>query len=99
MTAANEIGTVRPGSCKSAPGSSVPPESPTPSEMSSNAGGLPVWPAKLVILIGLVLLFLQMISEVIKRSAVLAGVIHDPVPESVHGHSPSDTSPAGGHNE
>lgn len=68
-------------------------------EMSSNAGGLPVWPAKLVILIGLVLLFLQMISEVIKRSAVLAGVIHDPVPESVHGHSPSDTSPAGGHNE
>ena len=68
-------------------------------EMSSNAGGLPVWPAKLVILIGLVLLFLQMISEVIKRSAVLAGVIHDPVPESVHGHSPSDISPAGGHNE
>lgn len=74
-------------------------ESYVENEMSSNAGGLPVWPAKLVILLGLVLLFLQMISEVIKRIAVLAGIIHDPVPQPVHGHSPSDTAPSGGHNE
>jgi TRAP-type mannitol/chloroaromatic compound transport system permease small subunit len=74
-------------------------ESYAEGEMSSNAGGLPVWPAKLVILLGCILLFLQMISEVIKRSAVLAGVIRDPVPQAVHGHSPSDTAPSGGHNE
>jgi TRAP-type mannitol/chloroaromatic compound transport system permease small subunit len=74
-------------------------ESYSNGEMSSNAGGLPVWPAKLVIFAGLVLLFLQMISEVIKRIAVLAGVISDPVPQPVHGHSSSDTAPSGGHNE
>ena len=68
-------------------------------EMSSNAGGLPVWPAKLFILVGFLLLFLQMVSEVIKRAAVLAGVIRDPEPEAVHGHAPQDTSPTGGHIE
>jgi TRAP-type mannitol/chloroaromatic compound transport system permease small subunit len=74
-------------------------ESYAENEMSSNAGGLPVWPAKLVILSGLVLLFLQMISEVIKRVAVLAGAMQDPEPQPVHGHAPSDTAPTGGHNQ
>jgi len=68
-------------------------------EVSSNAGGLPVWPSKFFILAGFVLLFLQMISEAIKRAAVLAGTIEDPEPPSVHGHSPSDTSIPGGHIE
>ncbi len=68
-------------------------------EMSTNAGGLPVWPAKFLIFAGVLLLFLQMISEVIKRIAVMSGEMQDPAAESVHGHAPSDTAPAGGHNE
>jgi TRAP-type mannitol/chloroaromatic compound transport system permease small subunit len=68
-------------------------------EMSSNAGGLPVWPAKFLIFAGCVLLFLQMISEIVKRAAVLMGIIEDPWVPVVHGHPPSDTSPTGGHNE
>lgn len=68
-------------------------------EVSSNAGGLPVWPAKFFVLAGFVLLFLQMISEAIKRIAVLAGVITDPEPPSVHGHAPPDTALRGGHSE
>ena len=46
-------------------------------EASSNAGGLPVWPFKLFVLIGFVLLTVQMISEVIKRIAVLSGHLHE----------------------
>lgn len=68
-------------------------------EVSNNAGGLPVWPAKFLIFAGFLLLFLQMISEVVKRVAVLTGVIADPAPDSVHGHAASDTAAAGGHNE
>ena len=44
-------------------------------EMSSNAGGLIVWPAKLLVPLGFLLLILQGISEVIKRIAFLAGKI------------------------
>jgi TRAP-type mannitol/chloroaromatic compound transport system permease small subunit len=44
-------------------------------EMSSNAGGLIVWPAKLLVPIGFFLLILQGISEIIKRIAFLAGKI------------------------
>jgi TRAP-type mannitol/chloroaromatic compound transport system permease small subunit len=47
-------------------------------EQSMNAGGLPQWPAKMLILIGFTLLFFQSISELIKRIAVMAGVIPDP---------------------
>ncbi len=44
-------------------------------EMSSSAGGLIVWPAKLLVPIGFGLLVLQGISEVIKRIAFLQGRI------------------------
>ena len=44
-------------------------------EMSSNAGGLIVWPAKLLVPAGFALLVLQGISEIIKRIAFLAGRI------------------------
>jgi TRAP-type mannitol/chloroaromatic compound transport system permease small subunit len=44
-------------------------------EMSSNAGGLIVWPAKLLVPLGFLLLVLQGISEIIKRIAFLAGRI------------------------
>ncbi|HUG56725.1 MAG TPA: TRAP transporter small permease subunit [Candidimonas sp.] len=47
-------------------------------EGSSNAGGLPVWPAKMFILAGFILIFFQAISELIKRIAILLGKIEDP---------------------
>jgi TRAP-type mannitol/chloroaromatic compound transport system permease small subunit len=47
-------------------------------EQSMNAGGLPQWPAKALILIGFVLLFFQGISELIKRIAITLGTIPDP---------------------
>lgn len=47
-------------------------------EMSSNAGGLIVWPAKFLIPIGFALLILQGLSEIIKRFAFLQGLIPDP---------------------
>ncbi|MDQ3560544.1 MAG: TRAP transporter small permease subunit [Pseudomonadota bacterium] len=50
-------------------------------EMSANAGGLIIWPAKALILAGFVLLFLQGVSEIIKRVAVMRGIIADPAPD------------------
>jgi TRAP-type mannitol/chloroaromatic compound transport system permease small subunit len=47
-------------------------------EQSMNAGGLPQWPAKMLILAGFILLFFQAISELIKRIAVMMGLIPDP---------------------
>jgi TRAP-type mannitol/chloroaromatic compound transport system permease small subunit len=44
-------------------------------ESSSSAGGLIVWPAKLLVPLGFFLLLLQGVSEVIKRIAWLAGRI------------------------
>lgn len=44
-------------------------------EVSSNAGGLIVWPSKLLIPIGFLLLTLQGISEVIKRIGYLQGKV------------------------
>lgn len=54
-------------------------------EISGNAGGLILWPANAVILAGFALLFLQAISEIIKRIAVVAGRIDDPMPDH-HSH-------------
>lgn len=47
-------------------------------EVSANAGGLTLWPAKLLVPAGFILLGLQGVSELIKRVAVLLGVIEDP---------------------
>ena len=47
-------------------------------EQSGNAGGLPQWPAKALIMIGFALLLVQGISELIKRIAVMRGLIPDP---------------------
>ncbi|MES2049949.1 MAG: TRAP transporter small permease subunit [Pseudomonadota bacterium] len=44
-------------------------------EVSSNAGGLIVWPAKLLIPIGFFLLTMQGISELIKRIGYLKGMV------------------------
>jgi TRAP-type mannitol/chloroaromatic compound transport system permease small subunit len=53
-------------------------------EQSGNAGGLPQWPAKSLILIGFTLLFIQGVSELIKRIAVTRGLIPDPHESQVH---------------
>ena len=47
-------------------------------EISTNAGGLIIWPARLLVPIGFVLLILQGLSELIKRIAFLRGLIPDP---------------------
>src|SRR5262245_4011793 len=62
-------------------------------EMSSNAGGLIRWPARLMIPAGFFLLTLQGISELIKRIAVLRGVIPDPVKK--HGHAVAEVMSPG----
>jgi len=54
-------------------------------EQSSNAGGLPQWPAKSLIMIAFAFLLMQGISELIKRIAVLRGVIPDPHVSKAHG--------------
>ena len=53
-------------------------------EQSGNAGGLPQWPAKSLIIIGFTLLLVQGISELIKRIAVMQGLIPDPHASQVH---------------
>src|SRR5258708_9617904 len=47
-------------------------------EQSANAGGLPQWPAKSLVIIGFTLLLVQGISELIKRIAVMRGLIPTP---------------------
>lgn len=49
-------------------------------EVSTNSGGLIIWPAKAVLLIGFILLTLQGISEIIKKIAIMRGLIEDPHP-------------------
>jgi TRAP-type mannitol/chloroaromatic compound transport system permease small subunit len=47
-------------------------------EVSTNAGGLIIWPARLLVPVGFFLLLLQGLSELIKRIAFLQGLIPDP---------------------
>jgi TRAP-type mannitol/chloroaromatic compound transport system permease small subunit len=47
-------------------------------EISVNAGGLVLWPAKSMIFLGFALLTAQAVSEIIKRIAVIRGIIDDP---------------------
>ncbi|PLP55917.1 C4-dicarboxylate ABC transporter [Mesorhizobium loti] len=54
-------------------------------EGSTNSGGLIVWPAKAILLVGFSLLALQGISEIIKKIAIMRGDMEDPNPfVSVH---------------
>jgi TRAP-type mannitol/chloroaromatic compound transport system permease small subunit len=55
-------------------------------EMSQNAGGLIRWPAYLLIPAGIALLFIQAVSELIKRAAFLRGLAPDPL---AHGEEPA----------
>ena len=57
-------------------------------EMSASAGGLIIWPAKLLVPAGFALLTLQGVSEIIKRIAVMKGIVDDPHDKrSAHGTS------------
>ena len=47
-------------------------------EQSFSAGGLPQWPAKSLLVIDSALLLVQAISEIIKRVAVMRGLLPDP---------------------
>lgn len=47
-------------------------------EISTNAGGLLIWPGRLMVPAGFLLLVLQGLSELIKRIAFLQGLIPDP---------------------
>ena len=62
-------------------------------EISSSAGGLTLWPAKATLLVGFVLLFFQGISEIIKKIAVMRGLIRDPHAMAGH-HAPLEIDPA-----
>jgi TRAP-type mannitol/chloroaromatic compound transport system permease small subunit len=55
-------------------------------EQSSNAGGLTVWPVRLLVPIGFFLLVIQGISELIKRFGFLQGRCPDP---TAKGHKPT----------
>lgn len=50
-------------------------------EISANASGLILWPAKMMVVIGFVLLSAQAISEIVKRWAVIRELIPDPTPQ------------------
>lgn len=50
-------------------------------EMSGSAGGLIIWPGRLAVLAGFILLFFQAVSELIKRIAIMWEVVPDPSPD------------------
>jgi len=47
--------------------------------VSTNAGGLAIWPARLMVPIGFALLIMQSVSELIKRLAFLSGRLPNPL--------------------
>ena len=64
-------------------------------EVSSNAGGLVLWPARLLIPVAFALLLAQGCSEIIKRFAFLAGLIEASEFEKTGHHGPApDQEPA-----
>lgn len=62
-------------------------------ENSPNAGGLIVWPAKALVLAGFSLLAIQGVSEIIKRIAIMRGLIPDPHEGSSAHHIAEDIAP------
>ena len=53
-------------------------------EQSTNAGGLPVYPAKFLIPLAFTLLLIQGVSELIKRIAIMRGMLEDTVSGGGH---------------
>jgi TRAP-type mannitol/chloroaromatic compound transport system permease small subunit len=54
-------------------------------EVSTNAGGLLIWPAKGLILLGFILLAFQWLSELLKRIAIMRGELDDEHATGGHG--------------
>lgn len=59
-------------------------------EQSFSAGGLPQWPAKSLIMIGMAALFVQGVSELIKRLAIMRGLIPDPNADALDAHAAAE---------
>lgn len=49
-------------------------------QISTNSGGLIIWPARALLAAGFILLVFQGISEIIKKIAVMQGLLEDPHP-------------------
>ena len=49
-------------------------------QISTNSGGLIIWPARALLAAGFALLAVQAVSEIIKKIAVMRGLIEDPHP-------------------
>ena len=49
-------------------------------QVSTNSGGLIIWPARAFLAAGFILLMLQGISEIVKKIAVMRGDMEDPTP-------------------
>ncbi len=49
-------------------------------QISTNAGGLIIWPARAMLAFGFILLLAQAFSEIIKKIAVMRGLMEDPTP-------------------
>jgi TRAP-type mannitol/chloroaromatic compound transport system permease small subunit len=49
-------------------------------QVSSNAGGLIIWPARAILLAGFIMLVFQAFAEIIKKIAVMRGMMEDPHP-------------------
>jgi TRAP-type mannitol/chloroaromatic compound transport system permease small subunit len=49
-------------------------------QISTNAGGLIIWPARAALAAGFILLIFQGLSEIIKKIAIMRGLIEDPHP-------------------
>jgi TRAP-type mannitol/chloroaromatic compound transport system permease small subunit len=49
-------------------------------QISTNAGGLIIWPARAILALGFAQLVAQALSEIVKKIAVMRGVIPDPHP-------------------
>ena len=64
-------------------------------EVSMNAGGLIIWPAKAALLAGFILLYFQGLSELFKKIAVMRGLIPDPVSVQDSAHREAELMTAG----
>lgn len=64
-------------------------------EVSMNAGGLIIWPAKAALLAGFILLYFQGLSELFKKIAVMRGLIPDPVSAQDSAHREAELMTAG----
>jgi TRAP-type mannitol/chloroaromatic compound transport system permease small subunit len=49
-------------------------------QVSTNAGGLMIWPARAILLVGFIMLAFQALAEIVKKIAVMQGLIDDPHP-------------------